>query len=65
MSKKIIKNFVSINTLKMFNFQLKKKNKIRFLVNLKIKQIIISIVKVIKICQNLIINNNLYNILKK
>ena len=65
MSKKIIKNFVLINTLKMFNFQLKKKNKIRFLVNLKIKQIIISIVKVIKICQNLIINNNLYNILKK
>ena len=65
MSKKIIKNFVSINTLKMFNFQLKKKNKIQFLVNLKIKQIIISIVKVIKICQNLIINNNLYNILKK
>ena len=65
MSKKITKNFVLINTLKMFNFQLKKKNKIRFLVNLKIKQIIISIVKVIKICQNLIINNNLYNILKK
>ena len=65
MSKKIIKNFVLINTLKMFNFQLKKKNKIQFLVNLKIKQIIISIVKVIKICQNLIINNNLYNILKK
>ena len=65
MSKKITKNFVLINTLKMFNFQLKKKNKILFLVNLKIKQIIISIVKVIKICQNLIINNNLYNILKK
>jgi hypothetical protein len=65
MSKKIIKNSVLINTLKMFNFQLKKKNKILYLVNLKIKQKIISIVKAIKIYQNLIINNNQYNILKK